>query len=333
MATFSIPPAHIEFRRSGPWKVAVVAGGDSAEREVSLASGACVTRALREQGHHVVEIDPLVVNLSRHDWSQIDVAFLALHGKYGEDGQVQGILELLGVPYTGSDVEASRIGISKSATKERMSQQGVPTAPYVLIHESDAPDRILAQANSLGFPLVIKPDTQGSSLGVSIVQSAAELLAAIPKTFALDTFGILERAIVGSEWTVGILDDCILPPIQIATDRQFFDFHAKYQDDATGYRFEFDVTSDVVRRVELAAQNACRAVGTRGLARVDIMLDRQLQPWVLEVNTIPGLTDHSLVPKAAARLGWSFGELCERAIFSSLKNPTLATRRITDRAS
>lgn len=333
MATFSIPPAQVEFRASGPWKVAVLAGGDSAEREISLASGACVTQALRDRGHRVIELDPKWVDLNRENWSEIDVAFLALHGKYGEDGHVQRILEHLGVPYTGSDPEASRIGISKSATKERLAQHGVPTPPYVLIHESDAPERILGHANALGFPVVIKPDTQGSSLGVSIVPDAEQLPAALTKAFTLDTFGIIEKAIVGSEWTVGLLDDYILPSIQIATDRQFFDFHAKYQDDATGYRFEFEVTSDVVRKIELAAQGACRAIGTRGIARVDIMLDSQMQPWVLEVNTIPGLTDHSLVPKAAERLGWSFGELCERAIQSCLRNPVLDAHRITGRTT
>lgn len=331
MATYSIPPAHIEFRPAGPWKIAVLAGGDSAEREVSLASGSHVSMALRGQGHRVIDIDPKFVDLSRYDWSEVDVAFLALHGKFGEDGHVQGILELLGIPYTGSDAETSRIGISKSATKERLSQHGVPTPPYVLIHESDAPERVLAHANTLGFPLVVKPDTQGSSLGVSIVQAADELLCALPKCFALDSFGVIEKAIIGTEWTVGMLDESILPPIQITTNRQFFDFHAKYQDDATGYQFDFDVTSDVVRRIELTAQNACRALGTRGLARVDIMLDEQQQPWVLEINTIPGLTDHSLVPKAAAQLGWTFGELCERSISSCLKLAAVQAKRISGR--
>lgn len=331
MATYSIPPAHIEFRSSGPWTIAVLAGGDSAERDVSLASGGHVSAALREKGHRVVDIDPKFVDLNRYDWTGIDVAFLALHGKFGEDGHVQGILELAGMPYTGSDAETSRIGISKSATKERLAQHQVPTPSYVLIHDSDSPERILTLANSLGFPLVVKPDTQGSSLGVSIVQDAGELLCALPKCFALDSFGVIEKAIIGTEWTVGMLDESILPPIQITTDRQFFDFHAKYQDDATGYRFDFDVTSDVVRRIELTAQNACRALGTRGLARVDIMLDQQQQPWVLEINTIPGLTDHSLVPKAAAQLGWTFGELCERSISSCLKLAAVQAKRISGR--
>lgn len=331
MATFSVPPAHVDFRRSGPWKVAVLFGGDSAEREISLNSGTCVSQALREQGHKVIEIDPKFIDLSRYDWSEIDVAFLALHGKYGEDGHVQSILELLGVPYTGSDAEASRVGISKSATKERLAQHGVPTPKYVLIHESDTAERILSHASTLGFPLVVKPDTQGSSLGVSIVQGPDELLCALPKCFNLDSFGILETAIIGSEWTVGMLDEMILPPIQIRTERTFFDFEAKYHDDGTGYCFDYNVTSDVVRRVELVAQNACRALGTRGLARVDIMMDRAHQPWVLEINTIPGLTDHSLVPKAAARLGWSFGELCERAIYSCLKQSAAGINRIGGR--
>ncbi|MDB5385926.1 MAG: D-alanine--D-alanine ligase [Planctomycetaceae bacterium] len=319
MASYSITPKTSEFRRSGPWKIAVLLGGDSAEREISLASGAHVVETLLARGHQVCEIDPKFVDLTRFDWAGIDIAFLALHGKYGEDGHVQSILDLLGVPYTGSDAEASRIGISKSATKERLIQQGIPTANYVLIHESDSTERILAHARSIGFPIVVKPDTQGSSLGVSIVHNAEELPSAVSRCFELDSFGILETAIIGSEWTVGILDESELPAIQISTGRPFFTYEAKYQDDDTGYKFDYDVPNDVVRRIEQIAHHACRALGTRGLARVDIMLDKLQRPFVLEINTIPGLTDHSLVPKAAARIGWSFAELCERAIVSSLR--------------
>lgn len=335
MASISISPDATEFRRGGPWKIAVLLGGDSAEREISLASGAHVVETLRARGHHVSEIDPKFVNLTTYDWSEIDVAFLALHGKYGEDGHVQAILDLLGVPYTGSDAEASRIGISKSATKERLIQHHIPTANYVLIHESDSEERILAHAKSIGFPLVIKPDTQGSSLGVSIVNCASEMRQAITKCFELDSFGIIEAAIIGTEWTVGMLDELQLPAIQISTDRQFFTYEAKYQDDDTGYKFDYAVPHEVVRKIEQTAVQACRALGTRGLARVDIMLDKSLRPFVLEINTIPGLTDHSLVPKAAARMGWDFAELCERALFSCLKVSENRTRpsRISDPAA
>lgn len=335
MASYSISPISTEFRRGAPWRVAVLQGGDSAEREISLASGAHVVTTLRNRGHVVHEIDPKFIDLTQHNWAGIDLAFLALHGKFGEDGHVQQILELQGVPYTGSGVEASRLGISKSATKERLIQNGIPTANYVLIHESDSMERIQTQAATIGFPLVVKPDTQGSSLGVSFVHSLDELPAALKKCFELDSFGLLESAVQGTEWTVGLLDETVLPPIQISTERQFFTYEAKYQDDATEYQFNYDVPNDVVRRIEHTAQNACRAIGTRGLARVDLILDARQRPVILEINTIPGLTDHSLVPKSAAKMGWSFGELCERAIVSCLRQAAANSQplRVSDPAA
>src|SRR6267154_225551 len=166
---------HLDSRLSRKLQVAVLSGGPSAERVISLKSGAAVSRALAEIGHTVCEIDPAITNLVEFDWAGFDVAFIALHGKFGEDGQVQQILEDANVPYTGSGVSASRLAFSKSAAKERFVQHQVPTAPYVLIHESDTPHRIVQQANQLGYPLVVKPDTQGSSLGVSIVRAAQEL--------------------------------------------------------------------------------------------------------------------------------------------------------------
>jgi len=334
VASYSIPPVSTEFRRNAQWRVAVLLGGDSAEREISLASGAHVATTLRNRGHLVHEIDPKFVDLTQHNWTGIDLAFLALHGQFGEDGQVQSILDLMGIPYTGSGADASRLGISKSATKERLIQNGIATPNYVLIHESDGLDRILSHAQNLGFPLVVKPDTQGSSLGVSFVHSAEELPEAIKKCFTLDSFGLLESAIIGTEWTVGLLDETVLPPIQISTSRQFFTYEAKYQDEQTGYQFDYDVPNDIVRRIEHTAQNGCRAIGSRGLARVDLMLDEMKRPFVLEINTIPGLTDHSLVPKAAAKMGWGFGELCERAIVSCLRHAAISVKsmRVSDPA-
>lgn len=306
------------FRPADRLTIAVLLGGISAEREISLRSGAAVIRALESLEHTVIPLDPAQVELRRYDWTGVDAVFIALHGQFGEDGQVQALLDEAGMAYTGSGIQASRLGFSKSAAKERFLQHHVPTPSYVLIHESDTAEGILEQARSLGFPLVVKPDTQGSSLGVSIVHSPDELPAALTRCFHLDSYGILESAIVGTEWTVGLLDDLVLPPIQIETPREFFDYEAKYSDEETKYLFDFDVRGDVVRRIELVSRNACRALETRGLARVDVMLDKFLRPWVLEINTVPGLTDHSLVPKAAARMGISFPELCERAIQSCL---------------
>jgi D-alanine-D-alanine ligase len=311
---------HLDSRLSRKLHVAVLCGGSSAERVISLQSGAAVSRALVALGHTVREIDPAIVPLSDCDWWRFDVAFIALHGKFGEDGQVQQILEDALVPYTGSGVAASRLAFSKSASKERFAQHGVPTAPYVLIHESDAPHRILQQATQLGFPLVVKPDTQGSSLGVSLVNKAEDLPAALTRCFHYDSFGLLEQALIGSEWTVGMADERALPPIQIKTGRAFFDYQAKYEDDETQYLFDFDVPAVQVERVVETARNACAAVGTCGLARVDLIVNQTGSPLVLEVNTVPGLTDHSLVPKAAARAGMSFPELCQECLQSALRH-------------
>jgi D-alanine-D-alanine ligase len=320
---------HVESRLSRKLRVAVLSGGPSAERLISLKSGSAVARALAEFGHTVSEIDPAVVDVAKLDWGPFDVAFIALHGKFGEDGQVQEILEQALIPYTGSGVAASRLAFSKSASKERFAQHQVPTAPYVLIHESDTSHRIGQQAEQIGFPLVVKPDTQGSSLGVSIVRQPADLPAAIARCFHYDSFGLLEQALVGSEWTVGLIDDRALPAIRIETGRAFFDYEAKYEDDETRYQFDYDVPAETVESIVQTARNACAAVGTSGLARVDLILDQSQTPYVLEVNTVPGLTDHSLVPKAAARLGMSLTDLCQECVQSALRQ---ATRRAALRA-
>src|SRR5205814_2648371 len=182
--------------------------------------------------------------------------------------------------------------------------------------------RIGQQAEQIGFPLVVKPDTQGSSLGVSIVQKPADLPAALARCFHYDTFGLLEQALAGSEWTVGLIDDHALPAIRIETDRAFFDFEAEYEDDETRYQFDYDVPVEVVDSVVQTARNACAAVGTSGLARVDLILDQSGTPQVLEVTTVSGLTDHSLVPKAAARLGRSLADLCQECVQSALRHAT-----------
>lgn len=323
------------FAGSGPpgqgdtWRVAVLAGGDSSEREISLASCAHVTQALRSRGHLVQVVDPSEVLLTTFDWSCIDVAFIALHGAAGEDGRIQALLRSMGIPYTGSDPVASQLGINKSASKERFAQMGVRTPSYVLFHQSDSRARIESLAAEIGYPLVVKPNAQGSSLGVSIVRTPAELPAALAGCFQWESFGILESYIAGTEWTVGLLDDQILPAIQIETKVSFFDYAAKYEDEQTQYQFSSRFPAAVVTSIEEIGLKAAQALGTRGLSRVDIRLDETNRPWVLEVNTVPGMTEHSLVPKAAAQLGWSMGELCERAIHSALA----ATRQMPLRKS
>lgn len=322
-------------------RVAVLAGGNSPEREVSLNSGRTVTRALTVRGHRAVAIDPAVSDPAAMDWSLFDAAFIALHGTYGEDGTIQSILDSAGVPYTGSDAAVSRLAFSKSAAKERFLHHKLPTPPYILVHSSDSRERIRAQAERIGYPLVVKPDAQGSSLGVTIVRSPDALDAAIAECFRFGSFGLIEKAILGTEWTVGVVDDLPLPACRIISRREFYDYDAKYADDETRYEFEFDLPREAVAAIERVGREACRALDTRGMARADLRVDEQLRPWLLEVNTVPGLTDHSLLPKAAARIGLSFGDLCERALESALASsidhssprsahrgacPTLATR-------
>lgn len=315
-----------------PLRIAVLSGGTSAEREISLQSGRAVEQALQSRGHNVSIIDPAERDLLKVNWTEYDVAFLALHGTFGEDGEVQGILDSTDIPYTGSNSDASRLAFSKSASKERFAQCGIPSLPYVLVHESDDASRITQQAEAIGFPLVVKPDAQGSSLGVSLVSSLDELPQALTRGFHYDSFCILEQAVVGSEWTIGFLDEVALPLIHIETDRSFFDFQAKYEDDQTRYHFEFGLPTNIIMAIENTARNACDALQTRGLVRVDLMLDKYQQPWVLEINTVPGLTSHSLVPKAAARLGIDLGELCERSIAHCLQQPKLQSNNPHERS-
>ncbi len=298
--------------------LAVLSGGSSRERPVSLKSGEAVTRALRARGHQVRCIDPAETDTELCDWSDTDVAFIALHGEFGEDGQVQQILEDLRVPYTGSGPLASKLAFRKSSAKERFASRDVPTPSSVLVHQSDSSERLQEIAAGLGYPLVVKPDASGSSLGVTLVRHPDDLVSATSRCFAEGPFGLFERAIIGSEWTLGVLDDEPLPLICIRSPRNFYDYTAKYDDDATQYIFDAGLPPETMQAITDTGLRASGAIGTRGLARVDLMLDASGRPWVLEVNTVPGFTDHSLVPKAGERRGWDLGELCERAVVSCL---------------
>jgi D-alanine-D-alanine ligase len=305
-----------------PMRIAVLLGGDSAERAVSLDSGNAVATALRARGHKITLVDPSSQSLETFNWSQVDVAFLALHGTFGEDGTAQAILEESQVAFTGSDSVASRLAFSKSAAKERFLLRQVNTPNYLLIHASDPSDQIQLSARNLGFPLVAKPDGQGSSIGVSIIANESQLAEGIAGCFEHQPFGLLEKAITGPEWTVGVIDTDPLPPICIGTNRSFYDYEAKYNADDTQY--EFDIADELKNRLQATAISACQALGTTGVARVDIMLDQDEVPWVLEVNTIPGMTSHSLIPKAAAEIDLDMGQLCELIIDRTLK----ASRRM-----
>lgn len=302
-------------------RVTVVAGGASPEREISLASGRAVAGALRSLGHEVRELDPVDVSLEACGWDGGDVALLALHGPGGEDGTIQAELESLGVTYTGCGVESSRLAFSKSRTKDRLVARGVPTPEGVTLGPGFDPRVAADLVAGFGLPVVVKPDAQGSSLGVRLVESPSAFSAAVSQGFRLGDQVIVERAVAGEEWTVGFVDAWALPPMRIDTPRPFFDFEAKYRDDRTGVAFPTVDPGSTAERVVDVARRACVAIGTRGLVRVDLRVDERQQPWVLEINTIPGLTDHSLVPRGAARVGLTLGQLCRRMISAALSGP------------
>lgn len=298
-------------------RVIVLAGGTSEEREVSLQGGRAVLAALKQKGFETVWLDPAETAIAEFAWQAEDVAFLVLHGEFGEDGQVQTLLEDLGMPYTGSDAQASKIAFSKSATKARLQIAHIPTPDSVLINRADSLESLHQRAKALGFPLVVKPDTQGSSLGVSIVLEESQLDAALSKCFELDQYGLLETYIAGGEWTVGLWNAEPLPPICIETPRGFYDYAAKYTEDSTEYHLEARAPSALLEGMKRLAARVGKAIGTSGIARVDFRLDQKLRPWILEVNTIPGMTDHSLIPKACAKLGIDFPTLCERIVLET----------------
>jgi D-alanine-D-alanine ligase len=292
------------------YRVAVLAGGDSPEREVSLRSGQCVAEALRASGDIVELFDTAKTDLALIPWKHFDACLIALHGGAGEDGRIQRRLDLLKVRYTGSDMAACRLAMSKSASKERFLQAGVPTPPYALFGADNHVEEVAAKAEPLGYPLVVKPDSQGSSLGVGVAAGLADLARCLAECRRYDDYAIAEPLVEGRELTVSILGRRPLPVLEIVSPHRLFDYAAKYQSSQTEYRFETGLPRAVLERVQQVALRAAHALGTRGLVRVDLRLDCQERPWVLEVNTVPGLTAQSLAPKAAQRGGLDMAQLC-----------------------
>ena len=292
--------------------IAVMLGGPSAEREVSLRSGAAVAKALRSLGHDVTELDPRTP-----DWNlsaETDVVFLALHGTYGEDGTVQKRLDELGVAYTGCDAEASRIAFDKVLTKQSCVQSGVPTPRFVTVHSATEP----FPAN-FSVPLVVKPSRQGSSVGLEFVERVEDWPAALASSLKFDSEVLVEEKIIGRETTVGILAGKALPVVEVRPHNGVYDAHSKYTPGATEYFCPADFDAATTKRIQAAALGAFRAVGGRDYARVDVMVRADGAPVVLEVNTLPGMTETSLLPKAAAAAGINFAELCQRMVDLALK--------------
>ncbi len=290
----------------------VMLGGPSAEREVSLRTGAAVASALRSLGHDVHELDPRTP-----DWNlppQTDAVFLALHGTYGEDGTVQKQLDALGVPYTGCDAEASRIAFDKVLTKQSCLEACVPTAKFAVVNSA------LAEfPTGLQLPLVVKPSRQGSSVGLQFVETMEQWPAAIAESLKFDTEVLVEEKIVGRETTVGILGDQVLPVVEVRPKTGSYDYQTKYTAGATEYFCPADFDAATTRRIQDAALGAFKAIGGRDYSRVDVMVRADGAPVVLEVNTLPGMTETSLLPKAAAAAGMNYAELCQRMIDLALQ--------------
>jgi D-alanine-D-alanine ligase len=292
-------------------KVGVLFGGKSAEREVSLKSGAMVLAALKAKGVDAHAFDPRDRSLDALAAERFERVFIALHGRYGEDGTMQGALELLGIPYTGSGVLASALAMDKWRTKLLWQAAGVPTPPYVMLtRETD----FRAVADHLGLPIMVKPANEGSSIGMSKVRRAQDLEEAFALAVNYDDVVIAEKFVEGTELTGGILGDIALPLIRLETPRDFYDYEAKYLADDTRYIVPCGLAADKEREVQELGLAAFRTLGCRGWGRVDLMLDREGRPWFLEVNTSPGMTDHSLVPMAARHAGIAFEELCVRIL-------------------
>ena len=292
-------------------RVAVIYGGNSAERPVSLNSGAAVHKALETVG-----VDAFLLDLygpqgnlnpvKQLQQEQIDCAFLILHGRGGEDGTIQGLLEMMQIPYTGSRVEASALGMDKLRSKQLFVGAGLPTPPFKILRtEQD----LLQCELELGFPLMIKPAHEGSSIGMHKVNSAADLASAWADACCYDQCVIAEKWITGSEFTVAVLNDKALPAIRLETPHDFYDYDAKYQ--ASDTRYLFDETLSEKKSDELLrlSEQAFAALGCKGWGRVDLMQDSAGDFYLLEVNTTPGMTDHSLVPMAARQAGLSFEQL------------------------
>ncbi len=296
--------------------ITVMLGGPSAEREVSLASGEAVAGALRSLGHAVVELDP-----QKKDWklpAKTDVVFLALHGTYGEDGTVQRRLEQLGVPYTGCDAQASQVAFDKVLTKERCVAAGVPTARYEVISSPAA-----SWPRGWNPPVILKPVRQGSSVGLQFVNAVSEWATALAESLRYDTEVLLEEKIEGRETTVGLLGHQVLPVVEVRPKQGGYDYRNKYTQGNTEYFCPAPFDAATTERVQAAALGAFRAIGGRDYARVDVMVRADGAPVVLEVNTLPGMTETSLLPKAAAAAGLGYPELCQKMVDLALERKTV----------
>lgn len=296
-------------------RVAVLMGGESAERAVSLNSGGAVLAALQRQGVDAHGIDAGRDVLQQLQQGGFERVFIALHGRGGEDGVIQGALETIGLPYTGSGVAASAIAMDKYRSKLLWRALALPTPEFVMI----VGERGLETAAALGFPLMIKPVHEGSSIGMTRVDDATALQAAWREAARYDAEVMAERWITGSEYTVAVVGEEVLPLIRLETPRSFYDYAAKYQAESTRYHCPAGLSEEQEASLRQLSMKAFQAVGASGWGRVDLLLDQEGRPWLIEVNTVPGMTDHSLVPMAAKARGMGFDQLVWRILELTLQ--------------
>ena len=296
-------------------KVAVLMGGKAAEREISLRSGQAVTDALIRQGIDAVACDVSTIDELNQIAQTYDRAFIALHGRWGEDGTVQAILDDLGLPYTGSGMTASAIAMDKLRTKWLWQGAGLPTPQFLWVSETQP---FNADDFSIPFPVIVKPSHEGSSIGMRKVNALAELAEAVEFAQQYDSEVLIEQWITGSEYTAAVLNDEALPLIELKTTHDFYDFDAKYKSNDTQYICPCALSSEIEQQIKSLILRAFDVVGAKTWGRVDVMLDEHNQPWLIELNTVPGMTDHSLVPMAAKVSGRSFEQLVTDILKSTL---------------
>jgi D-alanine-D-alanine ligase len=298
--------------------IGVLMGGYSSEREISLLSGQAVADALSQEGHRVLPIDITTDDLTgiirQIQTVPLDIAFIALHGRLGEDGIIQGILEKLEIPYTGSGVKASQMAFNKILTQKGLQSAGLPVAEHYCITNGKSVDFKTAWEHIKSTPMVVKPACEGSSIGVHIVRHPSEWEPAFKNALSYGPQIIIEQFIKGREFTVGIFDREALPLVEICPNASFFNYNAKYQKGATQYICPADISEDLTRKIKELSLNAVEALGCEGFSRVDLRVDENQQPFILEVNTIPGFTGTSLFPKAAREAGYSFVQVCEKLL-------------------
>ena len=309
-------------------RVLVLMGGYSEERDVSIRSGTAVLKAVQSLGYEAEGMDLKDLPIQNIVDFNPDLVFIALHGKDGEDGTVQGLLEILNIRYTGSGVAASAIGINKILTKKMLSYEGIPTSPFTILNRNiftSSPQELADMIEKIGVPMVIKAATQGSSIGVYIVNKEEEVASALEAAFAYDPNVLVEKFIDGTEVTSTVMGNEYvteaLPLIEITSENAFYDFESKYTPGMCSHIIPARVADEVQAKVAVLSQQVFKSLGCRGVARVDFIIDKNNDPFVLEINTIPGMTEMSLVPDAARARGISFEQLVDRVVRLGLETP------------